>query len=486
MAGRFMQRMLLRFSGLTSAALTLFGRARDGRHMPLPHSPKISVLTACGALVACTAAPAERARIAASVPPSAATTPTSARSEAQLPPAALASQLEPDGNDEVVEPELALPEQAHFVKVGRHWAALQRICDFATLDGALYMAHATQPLGLGGASITRYAPDAKTPFSLAFDWNREGEPERGGAGGQGFLRVRQLDGRLYVPDADPPYLGLGLATGIEGYLFESDRHGAFAGPRNPGHLPPRQPTGDRPGAFVLPGVLHGFDVIRFRGKLYASSSAAIPPNGNAKSSPGTLLTPGAEPGPWQVVFSYAGAPGEESVRLSYMTRFRDRLYVAISPLYGFDRHDFVVIAPPPGATTFSSSDAKAVQVTPRGGAHTLRWFTDRGRLYWLTIDGRGVSLYVSDDGEQFRVLTLPSDAGAPSDLLRSGEHLLLLAEHGLYELMGETFRLRARIAEPETPFKVDDGYCAAPLAVFQGTLYAGDQQRGSLWKLVAD
>jgi hypothetical protein len=401
-------------------------------------------------------------------------------------PAPALPQLEPDGNDEVAEPAIALPEQAHFEKVGRHWAALQRICDFAVLDGALYMAHATKPLGLGGASITRYTPGAKTPFSLSFNWNREGEPERGGAGGQGFLRVRLLAGRLYVPDADPPYLGLGLATGIEGYLFASDERGGFAGARNPGHLPPRPPTSERPGAFVLPGVLHGFDVIRFRGKLYASSSAAIPPNGSAASSPGTLLTPADGPGPWQVAFTYPGAAGEDSVRLSYMTRFRDRLYVAISPLYGLDRNDFVVIAPPRDAVTFSNADARAVKVTPAGGAHTLRWFADRGRLYWLAIGHGGVTLYVSEDGEHFRALALPPDAGAPSDLLRSGEHLLLLAEHGLYELSGDTFRLRARIADAKTPFQVDDGYCAAPLAVFQGELYAGDQQRGNLWKLVSD
>jgi hypothetical protein len=43
-----------------------------------------------------------------------------------------------------------------------------------------------------------------------------------------------------------------------------------------------------------------------------------------------------------------------------------------------------------------------------------------------------------------------------------------------------------RIADAKTPFQVDDGYCAAPLAVFQGNLYAGDQQRGNLWKLVSD
>lgn len=169
-----------------------------------------------------------------------------------------------------------------------------------------------------------------------------------------------------------------------------------------------------------------------------------------------------------------------------MTRFRDKLYVAISPLYGLDRHDFVVIAPPHDATTFSSADARAVKATPAGGAHTLRWFPDRGRLYWITIGRGGRALRVSEDGEHFRELALPPEAGAPSDLLRSGERLLLLAEHGLYELSGETFRLRARISETKTPFQADDGYCAAPLAIYGGSLFAGDQQRGNLWQLVAD
>lgn len=440
--------------------------------------------------LACAASREPALRQAPAVAPS--SIPLSAVATAALPAmsavatAAPQAQLEPDGNDETAEADVALPERAHFERVGRHWAALERVCDFAVLDGSLYMAHATKPLGLGGASITRYTPDAKVPFSLAFNWSREGEPEQGGAGGQGFLRLRSIDGRLHVPDADPPYLGLGLATGIEGYLFASDQRGTFAGARMPGHLPPRFPSAERAGAFVLPGVLHGFDVIRYRGKLYASSSAAIPPNGTAKSSPGTLLTPSDKPGVWRVAFSYAGAPGEESVRLSYMTRFRDRLYVSISPLYGLDRHDFVVIAPPREATTFSEADATPRQVTTGGGAHTLRWYADAGRLYWLTIGSEGVALRVTEDGDHFRLLNLPPEAGNPADVLRVGQHLLVLAEHGLYELSGDVFKLRAAIADAKTPFKLDDGYCAPPLAAFQGSLYAGDQLRGNLWKLVAD
>jgi hypothetical protein len=348
------------------------------------------------------------------------------------------------------------------------------------------LAHATRPLGFGGATITRFQPDEKPPFSLGFNWNREGEPERGGGGGQGFLRVRQIDGRLYVPDADPPYLGLGLATGIEGYVFQSDARGKLPSARMPGHLPPRAPTAERGGAHVLPGTLHGFDVIRFRGKLYASTSSAIPPNGNAPSSPGVLLTSDGESRPWKVAFSYRGAPGESSVRLGYMTRFRDRLYVAISPLYGLDAHDFLVLEPPRDSTLLAPEHARAVKVSATGVSHTLRWYTDRGRLYWISSGAEGTLLRVSSDGEAFERLKLPEDAGAPTDLLRVGEQLLVLAEQGLYELSGGSFELRARAPDAKGAFQLDDGYCAAPLVVFRGSLYAGDQTRGNLWKLTAD
>lgn len=394
-------------------------------------------------------------------------------------------QLDPDGNDETAALDIALPEHGHFEKVGRHWAALTRVCDFAVKGGALYMAHATRPLGYGGATLTRYVPGNKRPFSLSFDWNREHEPQKGGGGGQGFLRIRDIGGRLYVPDADPPYLGLGLVAGVEGYVFESDPSGAFAPPRRPHHLPPAFPTKSRAGAIVLPGAIHDFDVIRYRGKLYASTSAAIPPKATARSSPGTLFTPGDKPGRWRVAYTYAGAPGEASVRLGYMTRFRDRLYVAVSPLYGLDRHDFVVFKPPRDATAISAKYATAVQVTKSGGANTLRWYTDHGRLYWVTIGADGGQLRVTKDGDAFRLLALPPGAGRPSDVLRVGKHLLVLAEHGLYELSDGSFRLLAPVPG-KSIFKVDDAYCAPPLVVFDGALYAGGQHRGALWRLSAD
>lgn len=407
--------------------------------------------------------------------------PTASSAPAPSPP----PQIDRDGNDESAADAIALPEHGHFEKVGRQWAALHRVCDFAVQGGALYMAHATRPLGFGGATLTRYTPSAKRPFSLVFDWNREHEPHKGGGGGQGFLRIRRIDGRLYVPDADPPYLGLGLAAGVEGYVFESDASGVFAHPRRPHHLPPAAPVDGHAGAIVLPGAIHDFDVIRYRGRLYASTSAVVPPTATASSSPGALFTPGDKPGRWRVAYTYAGAPGEASVRLGYMTRFRDRLYVAVSPLYDFDRHDFVVFKPPRDATALEAEYAKAVQVTKSGGAHTLRWYADRGRLYWITIGADGGQLRVTKNGDAFRVLALPGDAGSPSDVLRVGQHLLVLAERGLYELSKGAFRKLAP-APAKSVFKVDDAYCAPPLVVFDGALYAGGQHRGALWRLAAD
>lgn len=470
--------LLVRYSAGSAglALLALAACSAASRGAPDGGRPHGTTMPRTGATRAVRPAPAPPASASNAAPTSSGVAPKAPAPEAQL---------DPDGNDEEPAASFDLPAQGHFVKVGRHWGALQRVCDFAVRGSSLFMAHATRPLGLDGASVTRYEPGAKREFALAFDWNRTGEPSKGGGGGQGFLRLRNIDGRLYVPDADPPYLGLGMAKPIEGYVFVSDASGAFAPARMPGHTPPRAVTADKAGTAVLPGALHGFDIIKYRGKIYASTSAMIPPNGSAPSSPGTLLTPVDASAPWRVAFTYAGAPGEASVRLGYMTRFRDRLFVAVSPIEGIDRHDYVVIAPPRSRNDLEQADATPVKATPTGRAHTLRWYTDRGKLYWLSIDGAGAFLRVSQDGESFSLLELPSDAGLPAAVLRAGEHLLVLAEFGLYELGSTGFVLRARAPSEQDLFAVDDGYCAPPMAVFQGSLYVGDQKKGALWKLEA-
>lgn len=401
------------------------------------------------------------------------------------PPPPPPTQLDPDGNgtpDPAGEGELEMG--GHFERLGRHWGALQRICDMQPHGDSLLLAHATRPLGWDGATLTRYLKspsNPKRPFELVFDWNRPGEPSKGGGAGQGFLRIRSLDGRLYVPDADPPYLGLRLRGGIEGYLFESDREGKFARARHPRKLPPGEPKNGNPGAAVLPRAYHSFDVIRYRGLFYVSIGAASL-DGEAR---GALLV--SRDG---VEFDYAGAdyPGvtEGGVwRLTYMVRFKDRLYTGLESLGVFDPHDYLVWELPQNEAMLSRAHARAARASPTGGGSTLRWYTDRGKLYWISEGAQGTVLRVTSDGDTWTVIDLPQAAGAPSDLIRYKDSLVVLTEHALLSLDSSGVERIAPAPDP-SPFRHDDHYCRAPLAVFDGRLYAGGQKKGYLYRLEPD
>jgi hypothetical protein len=388
---------------------------------------------------------------------------------------------EADGDDDPADTGTgAIPASGHFERVGRPPLALRRVCDLTPFAGGLYAAHAIEPLGIDGATITRYDPDdAKHPFKVAFDWNRPGEPTQGGGAGQGFLRVHAIDGRLMVPDSDPPYAGFGIADrGTEGFVFLSDPSGAFAPPRAPHYHPPAT-------AAVLPRAYHVLDVARFRGRYYASTGS-VPPGERAWSgpSPGALHVANDDLSrfTYEVDYPY---PWQNGVwRLTFLVRFRGRLFAGIEDYDGRDPNDYVVFDPPKGATTISHADARPVRVTETGGAQTVRWYADHGRLYWIAVTRGGVtSLRVTEDGETWKVVALPPDAGRPTDLTRFRDGLVVLAEHGLYrlDLEGEP-RPIARI-EGKTPFPADDFLCAAPLAVYRSELYAGGQRDGSLYRL---
>ena len=400
-------------------------------------------------------------------------------------------QLDPDGDDDAADTGSGpLPAGLRFERMGRPPLALQRICDLTPLGDALYASHANQPLGTDGATITRYRPDdAKHPFSVAFDWNRPGEPAKGGGAGQGFLRVHAIGGRLFVPDTDPPYAGLGLVDpGTEGYVFVSDATGAFAPARMPGHRPPSPPTPGpegRAGAGVLPRAYHVLDVIRFRGRLYASTGS-VPPTERAwrGASPGALHVADDAWARWTYEVDYP-FPWQAGVwRLTYLVRFRDRLYAGIQDYDGREPNDYVVFAPPADSRALRHEDARAVRVTPRGAALTLRWFADAGKLWWLASDrGSGIVLRVTSDGETWTAVPLPADAGWPTDVTRYRGAVVALTERGLWRVDVDPPVELARPRREAHPFPVDDAFCAAPLAVFRGDLYAGDQRDGSLWRI---
>lgn len=173
-----------------------------------------------------------------------------------------------------------------------------------------------------------------------------------------------------------------------------------------------------------------------------------------------------------------------------MTRFRGAIYAGIQDYDGREPNDMVVIAPPVGVTTLAQEHVRALRVTPHGGALTLRWFADRGRLFWIAREQTGhVALRVSDDGESFREIPFADPNERPSDIVRYGDSLAVLAESGLYRLdISNTNASLTRIAESPTvtrgrAFRVNDYFCAPPLAVLHDVLYAGSSQGAALYRL---
>lgn len=402
------------------------------------------------------------------------------------------AQLDFDGDDDPAETGTgALPTSARFERVGRPPRSLRRICDLTVANGALYAAHANSPLGSDGATITRYNPAARPPFAVAFDWNRPGEPTNGGGAGQGFLRVHATGGRLFVPDADPPYNGFGISEGgTEGFVFVSDPSGVFAPPRGPHFRPPAPPDPtSRAGAAVLPRAYHVLDTIRYRGRMYATTGS-VPPRERAwyGPSPGALHVANATWSRWTYEVDYPFPYRNGVWRLGFMVRFRDRLYMGIQDYDGREPNDLVWALPARDATAITRADLHPARVTTRGGSLTLRWYADRGRLYWIAWErDNTVSLRVSDDGDTWRLVNLPGGAGVPTDVVRFRDGVVVLASRGLWRIDGATPAQIAAVpldARGRGPFDVTDVFCAAPLAVFQNALYAGAQRDGSLYRLV--
>jgi hypothetical protein len=165
-------------------------------------------------------------------------------------------------------------------------------------------------------------------------------------------------------------------------------------------------------------------------------------------------------------------------------RYRDRLYAGVQDFDGREPNDYVVFSPPAGATAIGHDDERGVKVTPQGGALTLRWFADAGALWWIALERSGdAALRVTRDGDTWQAVALPPDAGRPTDIARFRGALVALTEKGLWRVDVDPPAALARVDGKRSPFALSDAFCAAPLAVFRGELYAGDQRDGSLWRV---
>src|SRR5262249_11932107 len=144
------------------------------------------------------------------------------------------------------------------------------------------------------------------------------------------------------------------------------------------------------------------------------------------SSPGALNVLDEEKNRFKYVVGYPQDANADVWRLTYMVRFKDKLYAGIQEYYPRETNDYVV---------YDGDTLAGKRVTEEGGAQTLHWYADRGSLYWIAIDkdGRGV-LRVTRDGETWREIDLPPAAGRPADVVRFRDGLVVLAEHALFAL----------------------------------------------------
>jgi len=447
-------------------------------------------LVVVAALVACSRPPGDRADAGDQARARAKGRAYPLAHEASL-PALPPEPAEPDGADDggpfEVGPglrALAQATAAEFVRLESPPAetALPVVCDVTPFGGWLFVAHSVKPVVETGAVIHRYDPEAAAGqrWSVAFDWGAAA-PARGwhSGGGQGFTRIRAIDGRLLVPDTDTPGPGFRLSdANFEEYVFVSDEHGEFGAP-GPGGGPP-------PGTRVVPYSFHNFDVIRFRGSLVVSTGTGVIAPGQWGPFPAGLAVGELGRDLWPVRFEPGSGTRTGVLRATFMHRFKGRLYIGFQNNERRARWDAAIFTGPPGKA--GTEAPRLVRFTGAGGWLTHRWASGGGWLYWIGSRSRGGKrssvLYQSEDGIRFRWVPLPEDAGRPQDLVVVGESRILLTSRGLFRSRAPDGKWRRIAPAPEgDPFGAYDGFCSAPLAAAGDALYAGGTRDGHLYRL---
>ena len=208
-------------------------------------------------------------------------------------------------------------------------------------------------------------------------------------------------------------------------------------------------------------------------------------------SPGALHRADQSGARWLYEVDYPFPYKDGVWRLTFMVRFRDRLYAGIQDYDGREPNDYVVIEPPASdaTATLTREQLRAVRVTDTGAAGTIRWWVDTlaavPRLYWLAwITARSCSGSRPTATRGRR--SISANAGSPVRHHALSGCVVVLTERGLWKLDGATLASEpiAKVEGAHSPFEVSDLFCAAPLAVFRNELYAGGQRGGTLYKLV--
>lgn len=389
----------------------------------------------------------------------------------------------PDGDDDGAPDLAALAALAgeaalRFERVAPLAGAHPRVCDVVGLGDAVYTATAVAPLELDGAHVDRYDP-ATSSWARVLDW------DRGGAagvtheiGGQGFTRLRVIDGRLWATDADAPaYGGFGLVEpGLEDYLFVSEPDGRFR-PLAAGNLPPA-------GTRVVTLSFHVLDVISYAGAVVATGGTVDATRAGGTRFPGGVFVGDVDaPVLRPRFFPGAGHP-VGVVRTTTAHRFGGRLYLGLQNNERRVRWDVAVLTGDPRAP--SAPAPVLARLTDEGGWITRRFASGGGRLFWIAARAGKGGVWASRDGVRFARIPLPAGAGEPQDLLVAGDTRWLLTSTGLWRARGDddTF-VRVADVPPDDPFGRGNAFCSAPLAAAAGALWAGSTRDGALYRVVS-
>jgi len=315
-----------------------------------------------------------------------------------------------------------------FVRMGRPSDAHHVVPHLEVFRDRLYLTTSASPLQEPGTALWSTADG--TSFALHLE-----EP-----GGEGFVRMRAVDGALYAPEADPPGIGPGrvwVSRDGEGFTPEP-----------------------------IPDAVHTYDVARFDGALLSS-------NGTSDGK-GALYRRSAE-GAWSEA---ATAPAR---RLQFMAVFRRKLFVskdlADGPTDYFLWKDGLAGGP------------SAVDALP-GEQHTFRWYaSSRGRLFWSHWSkSGGHQVHVSDDGASWSPVPELADQFASGFAELDGA-LYAITANGLW---GSRDHRRFELLVPSEgrfPFgpSVRDGHmnveAMASLVSWRGALWCGSSRDGSLYRV---
>lgn len=321
-----------------------------------------------------------------------------------------------------------------FVYKGKPSGGLNVIGDMEVFNGKVYLTNAQNPLGEWGAKL--WSTTDGVSYTNHIDDSTS----------QGYIRIKVIDGKMYVPDADPNGLDPGVIyTSTDGTTFTK--------------------------TFVT-GAVHTFDVVKFMNKIFCS-------NGMGSGTGGLCKFDGT--GTWSSV-----STSLFGFRHKYMVAFNSKLFIA-NRQTGSGVDYFRYDGDPDSA---SAAQVDAVNDGAGGSnSSTVRWFvSSKGKLYWSVMVGQTLGVMYSDDGMTW---TANTSIGVKfvSDFAELDGNLYALAHDGLYGSQDHvTF---TKICDAPTdnsfwPLEVSGGVnpdASGSMVTYNGALWCGSCTTGKVFKV---